>query len=126
MSMKVLDLTMTIVFVLIALSVLVAATHFSPQGWGRLRQVSFWALILGAALPPVLFGMWGIRRSEDPALWVAMCGIVGGASGGLAYLIGLFVPVSWTSMLSFAVGLLPWAVILSIKFIVGLSAVYRS
>ena len=91
-----------------AICILGLVAFLGPHGLPRLLEWSFWSIVVFAALPPFLFGF---RKSEDPALWLVLCTFVALGSAAVAFLIGVFLPTTWSWWVNALIGVSPWVVV---------------
>ena len=101
----------TVIIGLAAVCALGLAAFWGPHGLPRLMQGNFWMLVASAALPPLIAGLIGIRKSEDPALWLVLCTFAALGAGAVAFLIGIFLPPTWPWWVNAMIGVSPWVVV---------------
>jgi hypothetical protein len=99
-----------------SLAVLGAATHLGPKDFDRLRDVGLWMTVVGAVLPPLIYGVWSLRKSEDAGLLLAIVLMTLLGSAALAYLLGLFLPAHWSWWWNLLPGLVVWAMVYVFAF----------
>jgi hypothetical protein len=111
------NLILTFLIFIGSIAILGAATHISPKGFDRLRDIGLWMTVVGAVLPPLIYGVWAIRKSEDGALMLMLVLMTAAGAAGLAYLLGLFLPAYWPWWWSLVPGLVVWAVVWVFAFL---------
>jgi hypothetical protein len=100
-----------------AFTLLGTATRFCPRGFARLQDLALWITVAGACLPPLVFTLVSFRKSADAAIWfgLGLLTSLGGAAAG--YLVGLFLPTSWSYWANLSVGLIPWTIVIAVGYV---------
>lgn len=104
------NMLITVLLLVILGAGLALVTNFGPQRWDRLKHLGQWITVIGFISPPILFGLFTFRSSENPALWLFGTNAVALGAGLLGFVIGIFLPPSWPIWLNLSVGLIPWSV----------------